>query len=59
MLGGEERGELHTGRLEQEIDRARSASIASRVIRQQPNAFAADQMQRIAQQHLDAGNDTA
>jgi hypothetical protein len=41
----------------EEIDRARAAAVTSTVVRDQPNAFASDEVHRVAEQDLDAGND--
>src|SRR4029079_9629484 len=57
VLRAEKRGELHARRLEEEIDRSRPLAIASRVIGEQTDSFSANQMQRVAQQDFDAGND--
>jgi hypothetical protein len=42
----------------QEIDRARACSIAAAVIRDEANAFAANEVQRVGEKHLDSRRDT-
>src|SRR4030095_8460506 len=42
-----------------EIDRARAAPIAPAVIRDEPDAFATNEVERVGDEHLDARNHVA
>jgi hypothetical protein len=43
----------------EQVDRARAAAITSTVVRDQPNALAANELHRVAEQDFDAQNDAA
>ena len=48
MLGAEQRGERDAGRLREQIDRARTVARPSRLVRQQPDAFAAQPREAVS-----------
>src|SRR5450759_1212425 len=52
-----ERGELHARRAKDQVDGTRPLSVSARMIGEETDALALDEMNRIREEHLDAGND--
>ena len=59
MFRAEECDQLHTGRVREQIDAAHASRVATRVIGDQPDAFASNKVQRITHEDRDAGRDTS
>ena len=57
MLGTIQRRELDAWRLEQQIDRARALSVAARMVGEQTDTLASNEVHRVGEENLDAGND--
>ena len=57
MLRCKQRSQLHARRIEKQIDAAAAARIPARVVRDETDPFAPNEMDRIPHEHSDARRD--